>query len=313
MDKARLEAIVDAVVREFDALPRGNALAAASAAASPWGRPAPAARPLEEKAALTAAVAAGMPLARLSASGVVDPADPEGLAAIMETTRARIGVGRAGPRPRTGELLRFQADLAVTKDALAGKVDPGLLSEFGLFTAGTMVSGGREEYLLRPDLGRRLSPEARTTIAGRCAKKPAIQLCVGDGLSARAIEANLRKIFPVIRAGCATEGLSFGTPFFIENCRVGVMNDIGDLLEPEVLVLLVGERPGLGRADSMSAYMGYRPRAGLSDADRDVVCNIYDGGGVNPLEAGAYVLRLARRMMAAGASGVKLRLLEEKI
>ena len=94
---------------------------------------------------------------------------------------------------------------------------------------------------------------------------------------------------------------------------MGVMNDIGDLLEPEVLILLVGERPGLGRADSMSAYMGYRPRSGLSDADRDVVCNIYDGGGVNPLEAGAYVLRLARRMMAAGASGVKLRLLEEKI
>ncbi len=237
--------------------------------------------------------------------------DADGLAALMETTTARIGVGRAGPRPRTGNLLTFQADLAVTKDTLNRVVDPGLLAEFGLFTVRTMVEGGTEEYLRRPDLGRRLSAEARTTLAARCIKGPDIQLCVGDGLSARAIEANLRKIFPVIRDGCATAGLSLGTPFFIERCRVGVMNDIGDVLDPKVLILLIGERPGLGRAESMSAYMGYRPHAGLSDADRDVICNIFDGGGVNPLEAGAYALRLAHRMLQAQASGIKLRLSEE--
>ncbi len=237
--------------------------------------------------------------------------DADGLAALMETTTARIGVGRAGPRPRTGNLLTFQADLAVTKDTLNRVVDPGLLAEFGLFTVRTMVEGGTEEYLRRPDLGRRLSAEARTTLAARCIKGPDIQLCVGDGLSARAIEANLRKIFPVIRDGCATAGLSLGTSFFIERCRVGVMNDIGDVLDPKVLILLIGERPGLGRAESMSAYMGYRPHAGLSDADRDVICNIFDGGGVNPLEAGAYALRLAHRMLQAQASGIKLRLSEE--
>jgi ethanolamine ammonia-lyase small subunit len=229
----------------------------------------------------------------------------------MESTTARIGVGRAGPRPITGQLLAFQADLAVTKDALTRVVDPGLLNELGLFSVRTRVEGGTEEYLRRPDLGRRLSEAGMAEIAGRCMKNPDVQLCVGDGLSARAIEANLRRIFPVIKAGCATAGLSFGTPFFIERCRVGVMNDIGDVLAPRVLILLIGERPGLGRADAMSAYMGYQPHSGLSDADRDVVCNIYDGGGVNPLEAGAYVLRLAQRMMQAGASGVKLKLMEE--
>lgn len=295
LDEQTLAAIVDTVVSE---------LAALAPARTPEVKPA-----MQPLAAPTEAAAGG---AVQTGPAVPDAFDPDGLAALMETTTARIGVGRAGPRPRTSDLLAFQADLAVTKDTLSRVVDPGLLAEFGLFTVRTMVSGGTEEYLRRPDLGRRLSDEARATIAARCTKHPDIQLCVGDGLSARAIEANLRKIFPVIRDGCATAGLSLGTPFFIERCRVGVMNDIGDILDPTVLILLIGERPGLGRAESMSAYMGYKPHAGLSDADRDVICNIFDGGGVNPLEAGAYALRLARRMIDAQASGVRLRLAEEQ-
>jgi len=311
MDTSTLAAIVDAVVRELD--PSG-----AFAAARPGYRatePEPArrvgqARSLAANGGERALGVDTTAATAIRAPGVMNPVAPEGLAAIMETTTARIGVGRAGARPRTAELLRFQADLAVTKDALERSVDPGLLAELGLFSVRTMVEGGKEEYLRRPDLGRRLSEEAKRTLAERCVKRPSVQLCVGDGLSARAIEVNLRKIFPVIESGCATAGLSFGTPFFVERCRVGAMNDIGDIVEPEVLILLIGERPGLGRADSMSAYMGYRPRSGLSDADRDVVCNIFDGGGVNPLEAGAYVLRLARSMIAAKASGVKLKMAE---
>ncbi len=295
IDTHALAAIVDAVVAELAAIGQPHA----EAALSPVG-----ASVVESKAARDAT-----PVQAVQA--VPAAYDADGLAALMETTTARIGVGRAGPRPRTGNLLAFQADLAVTKDTLNRVVDPGLLAEFGLFAVRTMVEGGTEEYLRRPDLGRRLSAEARTMLAARCIKGPDIQLCVGDGLSARAIEANLRKIFPVIRDGCATAGLSLGTPFFIERCRVGVMNDIGDVLDPKVLILLIGERPGLGRAESMSAYMGYRPHAGLSDADRDVICNIFDGGGVNPLEAGAYALRLAHRMLQAQASGIKLRLSEE--
>jgi len=291
IDAQTLAAIVDTVVDELAAFHQPRAENQV-----PTGRAAIETKPVRDVAPVQAIAAAY---------------DADGLAALMETTTARIGVGRAGPRPRTGNLLTFQADLAVTKDTLNRVVDPGLLAEFGLFTVRTMVAGGTEEYLRRPDLGRRLSAEAKATLAARCIKGPDIQLCVGDGLSARAIEANLRKIFPVIRDGCATAGLSLGTPFFIERCRVGVMNDIGDVLDPKVLILLIGERPGLGRAESMSAYMGYRPHAGLSDADRDVICNIFDGGGVNPLEAGAYAMRLAGRMLQAQASGIKLRLSEE--
>lgn len=245
-----------------------------------------------------------------SKPGIEQPQQTEGLRALMASTPARIGVGRAGPRLRTKSWLQFQSDAAVTQDTLWRDVDQAVLDELGLFKVQTKITGGKQEYLLRPDLGRQLSEEARQIILQRCVPKPNIQLCVGDGLSAAAVEANLRKIFPVIQSGCQTAGLSFGVPFFIQYCRVGVMNDIGELLQPDVVMLLIGERPGLGRAEAMSVYMGYHPRAGHTDAERDVICNIYDGGGTNPLEAGAYAVQLAQKMIQKRASGVRLKLLE---
>jgi len=245
---------------------------------------------------------------RRYAPGVANPKDPEGLQSLVAATTARIGVGRAGPRYRTESLLLFQADHAITQDALYRDVDQHLLDELGLFTVQTMVTGGKQEYLLRPDLGRQLSDEAKRVITERCVKRPAIQLCVGDGLSAAAVEANLRQMLPVIRQGVQAAGLTLGTPFFVQHCRVGVINDIGDLLQPDVVILLIGERPGLGRADSLSAYMAYRPKAGDTDGDRDVICNIFEAGGTNPLEAAAFVVQLAQKMRQYQASGVKLKL-----
>ena len=226
----------------------------------------------------------------------------------MDSTTARIGVGRAGPRYSTASLLLFQGDHAVTQDALYRDVDQTLLDEFNLFTVQTKITGGKQEYLLRPDLGRLLNDDAKRMINEKCQKNVNIQLCVGDGLSAAAIEANLRQIFPVIKQGVQTAGLTFGTPFFIKYARVGVMNDIGELIKPDVVILLIGERPGLGRAESMSAYMGYKPKYGDSDADRDVVCNIFENGGTNPLEGGAFVVQIAQKMRKHQASGVKLKL-----
>lgn len=247
-----------------------------------------------------------------SKTGVDQPVDSDGLEALIESTSARIGVGRAGPRFRTAPWLLFQSDLAVTQDALLRDVNPGLLESQGLFTVQTCVTGGKQEYLLRPDLGRRLSDEASRLVREKCQPKPNVQVCIGDGLSAQAIESNLAKTLPVIRDGCKTAGLVMGTPFFIRYCRVGVMNDIGDLLRPDVVILLIGERPGLGRADSMSIYMGYKPKSGDSDADRDVICNVFEGGGTNPLEAGAYAVRLAQKMIREQSSGVKLKIKDAK-
>ena len=237
------------------------------------------------------------------------PVDAEGLQALMSVTPARIGQGRAGPRYRTRPWLLFNADQSVTQDTLFRDVSEALLAEQGLFKVQTRIANGKQEYLLRPDLGRQLNEEARAAILARCAKNPQVQVCVGDGLSAQAIEANLAQILPVMKQGCQSAGLSLGTPFFIQYCRVGVMNDIGDLLHPEVLMLLIGERPGLGRAESMSIYMAYRPKGGDTDAERDVICNIFNGG-TNPLEAGAYAVQMAQKMIQRQASGVKLKLAE---
>lgn len=236
------------------------------------------------------------------------PKDPVALKELIKSTTARIGVGRAGPRYKTASLLLFQGDHAVTQDALYRDIDQKLLDEFGLFTVQTNVTGGKEQYLLRPDLGRQLNDEAKHVIAEKCIKNPNVQVVVGDGLSAEAIEANLRQIFPVIKQGVQAAGLSFGTPFHIKYCRVGILNDLGEALKADVVILLIGERPGLGRAESMSAYMAFKPKSGDSDADRDVVCNIFENGGTNPLEAGAFVVQIVQKMRQHQASGVKLKL-----
>jgi ethanolamine ammonia-lyase small subunit len=315
MDDTKLNAIVDAIVREL------KASGAVSPSASDSTTPASVSTMLSSPSAVPVKPRAQSPVSSLTIDlpdptlpehrykpRVRNPKDAQGLKALMAATTARIGVGRAGPRYSTASLLLFQGDHAVTQDALYRDVDQKLLNEFNLFTVQTKITGGKQEYLLRPDLGRLLNDDAKRIINEKCQKNVNIQLCVGDGLSTAAIEANLRQIFPVIKQGVQNAGLTFGTPFFIKYARVGVMNDVGELIKPDVVILLIGERPGLGRAESMSAYMGYKPKYGDTDADRDVVCNIFENGGTNPLEGGAFVVQLAQKMRKSQASGVRLKL-----
>ena len=314
MDDTKLNEIVDAIVRELKA-----SGAVKNASDSPASAPvsttlsSPSAVPVQPRSTISAgSLTIDLPDPVLpehrSKMRVRNPKDANGVKAMIASTTARIGVGRAGPRYTTASLLLFQGDHAVTQDALYRDVDQKLLDEFNLFTVQTKITGGKQEYLLRPDLGRLLNDDAKRIINEKCQKNVNIQLCIGDGLSAAAIEANLRQIFPVIKQGAQTAGLTFGTPFFIKNARVGVMNDIGELIKPDVVILLIGERPGLGRAESMSAYMAFKPKLGDNDADRDVVCNIFENGGTNPLEAGAFVIQIAQKMRKHQASGVKLKL-----
>jgi ethanolamine ammonia-lyase small subunit len=315
MDDAKLAAIVDAIVREL------QASGAVKWSASDSGEPVSTSTTLASPSAIPVKARTATSTANLSVDlpdptlpefrykpRVKNPRDASGVKALVESTTARIGVGRAGPRYNTASLLLFQGDHAVTQDALYRDVDQKLLDEFNLFTVQTKVTGGKQEYLLRPDLGRLLNDDAKRIINEKCQKNVNIQLVVGDGLSAAAIETNLRQIFPVIKQGVQTAGLTFGTPFFIKYARVGVMNDVGELIKPDVVILLIGERPGLGRAESMSAYMGYKPKYGDTDADRDVVCNIFENGGTNPLEGGAFVVQIAQKMRKNQASGVKLKM-----
>ncbi len=237
---------------------------------------------------------------------VDNPVDPDGLRNLMDTTAARLGVGRAGARPKTQTALLFQADHGVTQDAIYGEVSDEAKDQFNLFTV-TSKASDRGEYLLRPDLGRQLSDEAVQQIEQKCVKNPDVQICVIDGLSAAAITNNLKDIYPVIEQGLSSAGLTLGTPFFVQNGRVGIMNSINSVIKAKVVLLLIGERPGLGIADAMSAYMGFDPQPGKSDADRDLICMITTHGGTNPLEAGAYIVEFIKKMIKYSASGIKLR------
>ena len=127
-------------------------------------------------------------------------------------------------------------------------------------------------------------------------------MVVGDGLSATAV-AQAALMLDGLAAACTACGWSFGRPFLVRYCRVGVMNEVGDILAPAVVVLLLGERPGLATAESLSAYLAFRPRAGHTDADRNLVSNIHPRG-VGAADAVGRVVALAARFRELGRSGV---------
>lgn len=228
----------------------------------------------------------------------------EGIDELLAATPARIGVWRAGTRPLTKEVLRFRRDHAAAVDSIYGQVDPALLEHFHLFTVDTKY-GSKDNYLKRPDMGRIVSDEGVKTIVAQCKKKPQVQIVVSDGLSANAVDANLREVYPSLLDSLQSYGLSAGTPFFVRGGRVAIMDHIGELLEPDVFVLLIGERPGLVSSKSLSAYMCYRPRKGTVESDRTVISNIHQGG-TPPVEAGAHIGTIAMKMLEQKTSGVHL-------
>lgn len=294
--KDQIEAIVQAVLKELGGGASGAAqpaTAAAAVAASGGGLVVDLPDPTTKEARAQV--------------GVKNPLDMEGLKNLKASTGARIAVGRAGSRPTTGSLLLFQADHGVTQDAIYSEVEPAIVEKAGLFTVQSRVED-RQEYLIRPDYGRLLSDEGAKIVAERCTKNPQVQIIVGDGLSAAAINNNVAEILPVIEQGLKSAGISSGTPFFVKYARVGIMNSVNDIVGADVVVMLIGERPGLGVADAMSAYMGYKPTKGKTDGDRDAFCMITRNGGTNPLEAGAFIVEQVKKYLKYQASGVQLRL-----
>jgi ethanolamine ammonia-lyase small subunit len=229
------------------------------------------------------------------------------LAAARERTPARLFAGRAGTAYRTATHLELRRDHAAARDAVHADVvltdlPPDLVSQFGLFEVATLAHS-KEEFLLRPDRGRRLSDAGRSAVVRSCAPKVDLQIALGDGLSATAVIAQGPSLLPLLLEGARARGWKNGTPFLIRYCRVGVVNDIGELLDPAVVVLLIGERPGLATAESLSAYMAYRPRAGDTNAKRNLISNIH-ARGINPNHATQRILDFAAQMMARRESGV---------
>jgi ethanolamine ammonia-lyase small subunit len=120
------------------------------------------------------------------------------------------------------------------------------------------------------------------------------------------VAAQVPALLPLLDDEARRRGWSFGRPFFVRRCRVGVLNDVGELLDPAVVVLLIGERPGLATAESLSAYLAYRPRPGDTDARRNLISNIH-ARGVGPAEAAARIAALADRMRRLETSGVTVK------
>jgi ethanolamine ammonia-lyase small subunit len=164
----------------------------------------------------------------------------------------------------------------------------------------------KAEFLLKPELGRALDESSRAELAGRCPPGVDFQVAIADGLSAAAVRVQVPLLFPLLAAEATRRSWRFGQPFFIRHGRVGVLNDIGEILQPTVVVLLIGERPGLATAESLSAYMAYRPRAGHDDARRNLISNIH-ARGIAHDQAASRIAQLAARMIEHRTSGIAIK------
>ena len=236
----------------------------------------------------------------------IDSPSRDLLALVQAATPARLFAGRCGASYRTATLLSLREDHAAALDAVQTELDlqrdlgDDLVRQYGMVEVTTRAAS-KAEYLRRPDLGRQLSESARaalSTFPARCD----LQVLLGDGLSATAVRTQVPLLLPRLHAQAEQHGWTWGRPFVVRYCRVGVLNDVGELLDPAVAVLLIGERPGLATAESLSAYMAYRPRAGHTDAQRNLISNIHSRG-VTPDEAAERIAKLAARMRQLGSGG----------
>ncbi|HFI0253564.1 TPA: ethanolamine ammonia-lyase subunit EutC [Streptococcus suis] len=224
---------------------------------------------------------------------------------IKQFTPARLGLWRAGNRYKTQTILRFRADHAAAQDAVFSYVSEDFVKEMGFIPVHTKASS-KDEYLTRPDLGRIFPEDQQEIIKNSCKKNAKVQIVVGDGLSSSAIEANIRDFLPALKQGLKMFGLEFDEVLFIKHSRVGAMDHIAELTGAEVVCILIGERPGLVTAESMSAYLAYKPTMGMPESRRTVVSNIHKGG-TPAVEAGAYVAEIIKKILDNKKSGVDLK------
>jgi ethanolamine ammonia-lyase small subunit len=226
-------------------------------------------------------------------------------------TPARLLVGRAGAAYRTETQLQLREDHAKARDAVRAELDlkkafsAEFIEKWKLFEVSTRAST-KFEYLARPALGREFSEESRGEIMRRGSTGRTIQIVIGDGLSVLAIQMQVSQLLPLLFEGATKSGWSVGQTFVVHHCRVGILNEIGELLKPQIAILLIGERPGLASAESMSAYMAYRPGRSHSDANRNLVSNIHDRG-LSARSAADRILNLAAQMMRQEISGCTLK------
>jgi ethanolamine ammonia-lyase small subunit len=246
----------------------------------------------------------------VTADSIVSEDWPEVVRKIRARTPARLLSGRAGAAYRTETQLDLRDAHAAARDAvrteldLEQQFDAEFLRRWELFEVHT-AANSKDEYLLNPGLGRSFLEASSKEIVRRCPARCDLQIVVGDGLSVTAVRAQVPKLLDPLQHGAQSRNWSFGQVFVIRHCRVGILNEIGELLSPSVVVLLIGERPGLATAESLSAYLAYRPDRSHTDAHRNVISNIH-ARGAPPADAARRILDLASQMITAKYSGTLL-------
>jgi ethanolamine ammonia-lyase small subunit len=234
-----------------------------------------------------------------------------GWAALAALTPARVGLGRAGASLPTREVLALALDHARARDAVHLPFDTEAVArEIAARGIATLIVASEAEdratYLRRPDLGRRLSARSRRTLGeGKHACEPIVVVIAG-GLSSAAVHAHAAPLVDELQRRLDDEGLRTGPFVIAQQARVALGDEIGELLRADMVILLVGERPGLSSPDSLGAYLTYQPRAGRTDAERNCVSNIRPAG-LSYAEAAHRIAWLAREALRRRYSGIALK------
>jgi ethanolamine ammonia-lyase small subunit len=202
---------------------------------------------------------------------------------LRQYTSARIALGRVGDSLPTEELLRFGLAHAQARDAVHSAFDAAVLertlhqSRWNTLRVHSRAPD-RASYLLRPDLGRRLNEASAALLSERTDQSPPDVLFVAaDGLSALAVHRHVEPLLHSIRM-LLPEKWSIGPVVITEQARVAIGDEIGQLLKAKVVVVLIGERPGLSSPDSLGMYLTYSPRLGCTDAQRNCISNVRPEG-----------------------------------
>ncbi len=219
-------------------------------------------------------------------------------------TTALLGIGHVGSRYATEVALQFQAELAVAHEAVAAELEEGWAQAQGLLALQSEV-GDHREFLLRPDRGRRLSAPSLELLRKEATKDVDVQLILADGLSAVACMGSGMTLLTALEEACQALGMRTGSRVCAKYARVWLQDEVGQEVRARVAIILLGERPGLGTGDGLSAYVVYGPKVGNTDADRNMISNIHQRG-IAPAVAAERLAVLARAMLDQECSGVHL-------
>jgi ethanolamine ammonia-lyase small subunit len=235
----------------------------------------------------------------------------DGWTELRRLTPARIALGRAGPALPTREVLAFALDHARARDAVHLPFDADAvaaqLAQMGLATfAVASAAPERATYLRRPDLGRRLAAGERARLEAAPSLGRDIAIVVADGLSSAAVHAHAAPLVAALAPRLDEAGLSRTDVVLAHQGRVALGDAIGEALGARIVVMLIGERPGLSSPDSLGAYITLAPRVGRTDAERNCVSNIRPAG-LGYDEAAFRIAWLVRAALKLGATGVALK------